>query len=107
MIHSSFEVNVLLKELLAENGELPQKEMIIEYKALLAGTMQRGVDYIYKNMSYRQAPFRLYDRKILYQDLKVRLLNNLLLASKVAEKNGVVIIQKYKSLSTYFGTQRR
>ena len=49
-----------------------------------------------------EAPFRLIDRKVLYQDLKIRLISNLLLASKVAERDGIAIMQRYKSLPTYF-----
>jgi hypothetical protein len=51
--------------------------------------------------------FRIFDRKQIYQDLKTRLLNNLVLACKVAERDGLAILNKYKSIESYFGAKRR
>ena len=40
-------------------------------------------------------------------DLKTKLLNNLILASKVAERDGITIINKYNSINGYFGAKNR
>jgi hypothetical protein len=40
-------------------------------------------------------------------DLKFKMMNNLLLASKVAERDGTAIINRYNSIDSYFDNQRR
>jgi hypothetical protein len=37
----------------------------------------------------------------------MKMMNNLLLASKVAERDGIAIINRYKSIDTYFDNQFR
>lgn len=58
-------------------------------------------------MSYQTVPFRLFDRRQIYLDLKTKLLNNLILACKVAKKEGEAIIRKFGSLDAYFNTMER
>ena len=52
-------------------------------------------------------PFRIFDRKNLYVDLKFKMMNNLLLASKVAERDGTAIINRYNSIDSYFDNEIR
>jgi hypothetical protein len=57
---------------------------------------RRIADQINEKFTYRPAETRIFERIQLYEDLKIKLLNNLILASKVAKKDGTVIINKYK-----------
>lgn len=52
-------------------------------------------------------PFRLFDRKHIYLDLKTKLLNNLILACRVAKNEGEAIIRRFGSLGAYFDTKNR
>lgn len=69
---------------------------------MLAERFKAIADLIFEKLSYRPAPFRMFDRAHIFKDLKFRLLNNLLLASKVAERDGIAIIQRYQSIESYF-----
>lgn len=67
----------------------------------MQGRFTEILNYINEHLSYKMAPQRLFDRVPLYDDLKVRLLSNLLLASKVAERDGIAIMSRYKSIDSY------
>ena len=81
--------------------------MIEKYKQVLAERFKDIADFIFDKLSYKPAPFRMFDRKHIYKDLKLRLLNNLLLASKVAEHDGIAIIERYQSIESYFQNKCR
>ena len=70
-----------------------EKTALIEaYKKELEDRFKGIADLIFEKLAYRTAPFRMFVRKHIYKDLQFRLLNNLLLASKVAERDGIAII---------------
>lgn len=70
-----------------------EKNNLIEvYKKELENRFKEIADMIFEKLAYRPAPFRIFDRKHIYKDLQYRMLNNLLLASKIAERDGITII---------------
>ena len=58
-------------------------------------------------MLYKTAPFRIWDRTKMYEQLKLRLLNNLVLAKKVCLRDCFAIIKRYSSITAFFKMQER
>jgi hypothetical protein len=106
-LRRTFDVDALLTELLLTNGKDKKVDLERAFELLRKLKFDELRDFIYLHVSYHPAPFRLYDRKKMYEDLRLKLLNNLLLAERVAERNGTAIIRRYKSLSTYFAARER
>jgi hypothetical protein len=104
----SFRVDDLLMQLNSDrkNGKT-KEELKSKFKELVETSKERIASDIFEKLSYQTVPFRIFDRKQIYLDLKTKLLNNLILACKVAERDGLAVINKYKSIESFVGAKAR